>query len=639
MRKPRDLAMYTRSQRGTALILLLGTLAAASAGEVTPGRSLNVGLLGAVEGGPASIELIDVRNKLEATGRFSSVAIFNTAERNPGSVRIEDLDALLVWNRTAPLSSDALGDTLADYVDLGGGVVMAMNSMIGGAPLVGGRFLDEDYFLITRRSSLIGPATLGNVFVPGSELMAGVETFDGGTNARRPTAEPVEGTLIAAWDDGAPLVVSSSNRPLSSRVDLGFNPTSADGRVGGWVPTTDGAALLANALERVAQRTYVLPFGPSPRPPSAVTIDKFRGNMFRVGAPQMLEEFQVKLDLDDTALLRWYIIEIDELSGDVDRVRTDFETIFPEGNRYYRARIGMHLRPGFVYAIGFRYGAQEIAYFESSPGLGRTDEPIEMLGGLFPDNWDDPNDVHQFDPEPAREVTMKLLLEQPAVETIATADGQQSFSGERRMRGNVVTVDEPRALYEIQMELDFDFGHELFWYVLESPTRFGTYTTVAEKRTFKRTMGRRYYSSGPMSVSLDPGMFYAVGVAWKNSDIRYFGEDAFLPTPFVGGTIQSSWQTNNVSAPFDELEAVLFDGFAYAMRLELDERPCALDDINRDGEVNAFDVFDFFACFASGGPGGNDFACDPPIAACVDNDEDGDIDLMDFANFQAAYRE
>ena len=80
--------------------------------------------------------------------------------------------------------------------------------------------------------------------LPGSSLLAGVSSFNGGSfSYRNPGATLTSGaTLVAHWDDGVPLIAFKGGV-----VGLNFYPPSSDARPGFWDATTDGARLMTNA--------------------------------------------------------------------------------------------------------------------------------------------------------------------------------------------------------------------------------------------------------------------------------------------------------------------------------------------------------------------------------------------------------
>lgn len=202
----------------------------------------------------------DVQAKLLGTGFFTTVDIINAQTVTPTLAQLQAYDSVIVWTNTTPLSSAALGDVLADYVDAGGGVVVAVfaNSTTTAGRFLGGRWLAQAStyeVIVSQGGNTSGTLqTLGTVLVPGHPLMAGVNTFSGGTSSFRPTQTAVQpgATKIALWSDGKTLVAVGSN---PRRVDLGFYPPSNAVTSTWWDQNTDGARLMGNALVYVGKKS------------------------------------------------------------------------------------------------------------------------------------------------------------------------------------------------------------------------------------------------------------------------------------------------------------------------------------------------------------------------------------------------
>jgi hypothetical protein len=158
-----------------------------------------------------------------------------------------------------------LGDVLADYVDSLGGVVLMHASMSDPWGLAG-RFRTGGYGLIGfYAGQRAGPASLGTILDPAHPLAEGVNTFIGGGYAGRPNTSTIaQGTLVASWNDGTPLMVAGDVGG-TPRADLGFFPVSSTVRSDFWDVTTDGAQMMRNALVFVGVAAQ-----PSMRNPDAV---------------------------------------------------------------------------------------------------------------------------------------------------------------------------------------------------------------------------------------------------------------------------------------------------------------------------------------------------------------------------------
>ncbi len=140
-----------------------------------------------------------------------------------------------------------MGDVLADYLDSGGGVVLATFAFNTGYG-IGGRVLSGGYLPLTTSSqdyygwymSLIPDQ-------PAHPILAGVNSFNGGYSYHEGPITITSGAaLVAHWSDGQPLVAT---KQLAGRmVGLNFFPPSSDMLSSLWVASTDGARLMANAL-------------------------------------------------------------------------------------------------------------------------------------------------------------------------------------------------------------------------------------------------------------------------------------------------------------------------------------------------------------------------------------------------------
>ncbi|KKM97150.1 hypothetical protein LCGC14_1170970 [marine sediment metagenome] len=204
---------------------------------------------------PANCRFTDIQAKLMATGRFSAVDIINTSSRGrtPSLAELQVYDAVLTWSNVVYGNPTAMGEVLADYVDAGGGVVLAVFANAPSGLRLGGRWISGGYEVIIGGSGQTQGTRqfLGTVVVPSHPIMNGVTTFDGGSSSFRPTATVLEpgSTEIAQWDDGRTLVAVGRN---PKRADLGFYPPSSVCATGLWDSRTDGYKLLANALVFVA---------------------------------------------------------------------------------------------------------------------------------------------------------------------------------------------------------------------------------------------------------------------------------------------------------------------------------------------------------------------------------------------------
>src|SRR5256885_3295930 len=193
----------------------------------------------------------EVQSKLVATGRFSQVDTIDAGSTTPTLAQLLGYKSVLVWSDSPFGDSTTLGNNLADYVDAGGGVVIAVFANC--SSYMGGRFASSDYFAVEVGPNTSGTElTLGTVHEPASPLMAGVASFDGGTSSFHDGSNSIQvGAIrVADYSDGGPLIARrtiNGNR----RVDLNFFPPSNDSRADFWISSTDGIKIMANALEYV----------------------------------------------------------------------------------------------------------------------------------------------------------------------------------------------------------------------------------------------------------------------------------------------------------------------------------------------------------------------------------------------------
>jgi uncharacterized repeat protein (TIGR02543 family) len=193
----------------------------------------------------------DVQDKLVATGLFSQVDLVSLVGQSPSLALLKQYHAVLFYTNSSALSDPvAWGDTLADYADGGGGVVIAAFSFVvpGGSMGIDGRFSSGDYLPFTQNAQG-GDYYLSIVHeVAADPILNGVNTFNGGPSSHFcKVSLKSDATLIASWSNGYPLVATI--QPTTGRiVGLNFFPVSSDVSDYYWDASTDGALLMANSL-------------------------------------------------------------------------------------------------------------------------------------------------------------------------------------------------------------------------------------------------------------------------------------------------------------------------------------------------------------------------------------------------------
>jgi len=166
----------------------------------------------------------------------------------------ERYDAVLVFSSSAFTEPDEIGDVLADYLEGGGGVVVAAIASDSDCHGIGGRF-EKDEFSALNRGQRTHNARhyLGKQVIPDHPILHSVKTFDGGFQSWRVQTTVCEsGQLIAEWEDGVPLVAEKLIGDRHCSVSLNMWPPSTSISRDGWETLTDGTALITNSLLYVA---------------------------------------------------------------------------------------------------------------------------------------------------------------------------------------------------------------------------------------------------------------------------------------------------------------------------------------------------------------------------------------------------
>jgi hypothetical protein len=230
-------------------------------GKLTQGQSSSIppvsgGLtdVGNIRTGDKRIALVQsdaenassVKAVLASTGHFlaANIDIIDAAYSTPSLATLKNYDAVLVWSNRRFLNSKLLGNTLADYVDQGGGVVIATYALSGNWWGIAGRISTEGmspFAVSLNYAGLSGILDLqaSNVSHP---ILAGVFNASYWVNSNTPSPPLTLGaTLIAKDTSGNNLVSVNANNTI---VGIAFYP--------GYVQSGGGADLIiANALDFV----------------------------------------------------------------------------------------------------------------------------------------------------------------------------------------------------------------------------------------------------------------------------------------------------------------------------------------------------------------------------------------------------
>lgn len=181
--------------------------------------------------------------------KFRRVTLINAEITTPTLQELLNYDAVLVWSNRSFQNNIVLGNNMADYVDQGGGVVLATFALSGGGLSLQGRFATDNYYVVTPTPQTSGIQQQLVATIPDHTLLTSVNSFDGGTSSFHSNTASVEAgaTIVATWTGGN-VLVAEKEFAGTRRVDLNFYPPSSDSHGGSWDATTDGTVLMTNAL-------------------------------------------------------------------------------------------------------------------------------------------------------------------------------------------------------------------------------------------------------------------------------------------------------------------------------------------------------------------------------------------------------
>ncbi len=192
----------------------------------------------------------DVILRLEQSMLFDSVTGVDVAYQTPALAELQNYDSVIVYSDFGFHDAVALGDTLADYIEGGGRVVMAGLAFhkADNELSIKGRYRAE-YAPITGAGQAGGDGLTLVPVVVGDPLLLGVVTFNGGSSSYhninltlQPNAE-----VIANWSNDVPMIVRREVNG-ARQVALNFYPPSNAAREDLWDASTDGVRVMTNAL-------------------------------------------------------------------------------------------------------------------------------------------------------------------------------------------------------------------------------------------------------------------------------------------------------------------------------------------------------------------------------------------------------
>jgi len=211
-------------------------------------------VLGAEGGGATDERLFDVQSKLKLGG-LVNVTAYNVRTHTPTPDFLTQFNAVLFFSYHG-FDQFSLGNSLADFVEMGGGVVFCAYGNCGRGNRLDGRWAAQKLDPLTLGNTSRSPyLSLGKLVNPKHPVLDGVTAFDGGEQSSHGDGPPhPNSSIIAEWSNGRPLAVElKPGKTKGTIIGLNLYPPSSDAATGGWKATTHGARLMANALHYVAR--------------------------------------------------------------------------------------------------------------------------------------------------------------------------------------------------------------------------------------------------------------------------------------------------------------------------------------------------------------------------------------------------
>ena len=194
-------------RKSTVLIATLAVLMALSIANMRTSSALTSGSIKVALLGSESMAsyVTDVQTYLAAFSDLAVIDIIDVRLSTPSLATLLNYDTVLVWSDSNFFNPIALGDVLADYVDLGGGVVMATFSWYGPSFDLEGRMMTDYSPFVQAGGNLYTTANLGT-YDSSHPIMQGVTAVS--EYYRDDVTLATDAVQIAAWDDGVPFVAA-----------------------------------------------------------------------------------------------------------------------------------------------------------------------------------------------------------------------------------------------------------------------------------------------------------------------------------------------------------------------------------------------------------------------------------------------
>jgi len=196
----------TRASTDLEFEIKINWAAPGGSGLISDTEDLNVAVIHSDDDGAES-ELMEY---LTESGIVTEYTVIECQSNTPTLNDLEPYDMAIIWTNNAPYDYEAMGDVLADFVDLGKPVLAFNFCFIDYYLGLGGRFM-EDYSPMAPGYCEYMTASLGE-YDETSPLMANVTELSEFYYSSVSTQN--NGQVVAYWDYGYPAVAYSPDYPI-----------------------------------------------------------------------------------------------------------------------------------------------------------------------------------------------------------------------------------------------------------------------------------------------------------------------------------------------------------------------------------------------------------------------------------------
>ncbi len=255
-----------------------------------------------------------------------------------------------------------------------------------------------------------------------------------------------------------------------------------------------------------------------------------KGNTISVSEPMTLQTIGLYLTgVPAGTEICWAVYRALTGSTAFSRVWDDSATVGGGDGYFDSPAVMTTLEPGYHYWLGGFWDQSATYYFGSSSQPGAPQVADFGFGDLTYEAREDgvisaipgPSSFSSDGGYAGTPYRQRYVL-RPGAAVTPGEDDDASDIGQNIGKGNIFTLNESRTLEAIESYLDnVPADTTLTFLVYSSPAFTGTYTKIFESsRTFNE--GEGYFSSGPVMLTLDPGVYYWVGSYWDNYTRYYF---------------------------------------------------------------------------------------------------------------------